>query len=40
MTTYLVNKCTKCQYQTPETQDWFCPVDGSKLDRFVKVEVK
>ena len=36
----LVNKCKVCQYQTPETQDWFCPIDKSKLERNVLVESK
>ena len=34
----LVNKCKVCQYQTPETQDWFCPIDKSKLERNVLIE--
>jgi hypothetical protein len=35
--THLVNKCKVCQYQTTESQDWFCPVDKSKLERGVLV---
>ena len=31
------NKCKECNYQTPETQDWFCPIDKSKLERNVLV---
>ena len=34
----LVNKCKECQYQTPELQDWFCPIDKSKLQRNVLIE--
>ena len=34
----LVNKCTKCGYQTPERQDRFCPVDKSRLERNVLIE--
>ena len=36
----LVNKCKECNYYTPETQDWYCPVDMSKLERNVLVEIK
>ena len=35
---YLVNKCPKCGYQTPETQDWFCPIDKTKLNRNILIE--
>ena len=37
----LVNKCKECNYQTPETQDSFCPVcsDLSVRPRvFVRLE--
>jgi hypothetical protein len=33
----LVNKCNVCSYSTPETQDWFCPIDKSKLERNVLI---
>jgi len=33
----LVNKCKICDYHTPETQDWYCPIDNSKLERNVLI---
>lgn len=39
MTQYMVNKCKACQYQTCETQDWFCPVcTDHKSGKYVKLE--
>jgi len=33
----LKNICPTCGYSTPETQDWFCPIDKTKLNRNVLV---
>ena len=38
--TQLVNKCKTCQYQTCETQDWFCPIcSNRKSGKYVKMEL-
>jgi rubrerythrin len=36
---HLVNKCKWCNYSTPETQDWFCPIcTDIKVNKFIKLE--
>lgn len=36
---YFVNKCSQCGYQTPETQDMFCPVCSDRKNRnYVRLE--
>jgi len=36
-----VNKCNSCNYSTPETQDYYCPVCSDmnvRPRKFVKLE--